>query len=206
MSLRALLAAALPAALLVVVLGAATPAAAHDVLSSAVPAADSSVSGDLDEVALTFTEPPLAGLESGIVVSVLGPDGSEVSSGRVRVDGSTLRKSVDLTERGDYTLAWRSVSVDGHPISGGHRFTSAGLVVATTAPTTPARSTPSQSTESPASPAPSTTTDASPSPAAAAAPSGTGAAPWVLGGIAALAAAALVVTLLLTRRRAGSPD
>jgi methionine-rich copper-binding protein CopC len=199
---RALLATAASAVALAFVLVTAAPASAHDVLASTAPAADTTVGGDLDQVTLTFSEPPLAGLESGIVVSVTGPDGAEVGAGSVDVDGSTLRTAADLTAAGSYTVTWRSVSVDGHPISGSYRFTSTGAPTPTPTPTaTGPTQTPSAGT-----PTPSVTAGAGAGATSATAGStGPGATPWVLGGIAIVVAAALVAVLLVARRRT-TPD
>ncbi|WP_336696724.1 copper resistance CopC family protein [Curtobacterium sp. USHLN213] len=204
MPFRALLATAASAVTLAFVLVTAAPASAHDVLASTAPAADTTVGGDLDQVTLTFSEPPLAGLESGIVVSVTGPDGAEVGAGSVDVDGSTLRTAADLTAAGSYTVTWRSVSVDGHPISGSYRFTSTGAPAPTPTATGPSQS-PSAGT-----PTPSATADAGAgagagATSAATGSSGPGATPWVLGGIAVVVAAALVAVLLVARRRT-TPD
>lgn len=178
------------------VLLSATPAAAHDVLTSTAPAADTTVSGDVDEVALTFTEPPLSGLDAGIVISVQDPSGEEVGAGDVTIDGATLRTAADLSTPGAYTVTWRSVSVDGHPVSGSYRFTSTGATV------------PSASASATATPTPGATpTEAVATPSATrAAAAGhshalPGAAPWVLGGLAVVVAAGLVVVLLRLRRR-----
>ncbi|MCT9620207.1 copper resistance CopC family protein [Curtobacterium sp. C2H10] len=202
MPFRALLATAASAVALAFVLVTAAPASAHDVLASTAPAADATVGGDLDQVALTFSEPPLAGLESGIVVSVTGPDGAEVGARSVDVDGSTLRTAADLTAAGSYTVTWRSVSVDGHPISGSYRFTSTGAPTSTPTPTaTGPTETPSAGT-----PTPSATAGAGAgATSATAGSSGPGATPWVLGGIAVVVAAALVAVLLVARRRT-TPD
>ncbi|MFJ3320553.1 copper resistance protein CopC [Curtobacterium sp. NPDC086286] len=202
MPFRALLATAASAVALAFVLVTAAPASAHDVLASTAPAADTTVGGDLDQVTLTFSEPPLAGLESGIVVSVTGPDGAEVGAGSVDVDGSTLRTAADLTAAGSYTVTWRSVSVDGHPISGSYRFTSTGAPTPTPTPTaTGPTQTPSAGT-----PTPSVTAGAGAGATSATAGStGPGATPWVLGGIAIVVAAALVAVLLVARRRT-TPD
>jgi len=139
--LRALLATAVVAALAPIVL-LAGPASAHDVLVSSDPAADASVSGDLDRVTLTLSEPPISGLQTGIVISVTDAGGAEHTSGAVRVDGTTIAKDADLTTAGTYRVRWRSVSVDGHPISGEYGFTSTGATApsptTTAAPTAPA--------------------------------------------------------------------
>ncbi|MDM7892667.1 copper resistance CopC family protein [Curtobacterium caseinilyticum] len=155
MRLRALLATVVVAALAPVVLLAA-PASAHDVLVSSDPAADASVPGDVDRVTLTLSEPPLSGLQTGIVISVTDAGGAERSTGDVRIDGNTIAKDVDLAAAGSYRVQWRSVSVDGHPISGEYRFTSTGATAA--APTTSA------------SPDPAVTSAPTPTATAAAAP------------------------------------
>ncbi len=139
MRLRALIATAVPVAVLAAVLVTATPAAAHDALASANPAADSTVAGDLDQITLTYSEPPLAALESGIIISVVDPDDEEVTTGQITVDGSTLTKPITITTPGSYTVTWRSVSVDGHPISGSYQFTSTGSTPSPPHPRQPRR-------------------------------------------------------------------
>jgi len=195
--LRTLIATFIPATVLATALTIAAPASAHDALASATPAADTTISGDLDTVTLTFSEQPLAGLESGLVISVTGPNGAEVTTGTLEVDGSTLTKSVNVTAPGTYNLAWRSVSVDGHPISGGYQFTSTGSTASAT-PTARA-TTPS-----------ATPTSASPTARATAAAQGggrdTSPAIWALGGLTGLFVLAVVGILLITRRRPKAPE
>ncbi|MGN7222367.1 copper resistance CopC family protein [Curtobacterium flaccumfaciens] len=196
MRLRTLIATFIPATVLATALTVAAPASAHDALASATPAADTTISGDLDTVTLTFSEQPLAGLESGLVISVTGPNGAEVTTGTLEVDGSTLTKSVDITAPGTYNLAWRSVSVDGHPISGGYQFTSTGSTASATPTASAAPSAPS----------------ASASPTAAATVSAqdggrdTSPAIWALGGLTGLFVLAIVGILLITRRRPKAPE
>ncbi|GAA3332222.1 copper resistance CopC family protein [Curtobacterium sp. 1P10AnD] len=198
MRLRALIATAVPVAVLAAVLVTATPAAAHDALASANPAADSTVAGDLDQITLTYSEPPLAALESGIIISVVDPDDEEVTTGQITVDGSTLTKPITITTPGSYTVTWRSVSVDGHPISGSYQFTSTG----STPSPTPSASTP-QETPTPTAAASSAATPAASG--AESAPSNS-AGIWVLAGLTALFIVAIVGILLLTRRRPKAPE
>jgi len=198
--LRALTLTILPIALATTLLVPAAPAAAHDALASATPAVNSTISGDLDRVTLTFSEAPLAGLESGLVISVTGPDGAETATGTVRVDGSTLTKPVDLTKPGRYDLGWRSVSVDGHPISGTYQFTSTGAAAAPS-------STPSSTPSVPATPEPAAATEPSATPAAAADTArGTGPAVWVLAALTAVLIIAIIAVLLITQRRPKSTE
>ncbi len=123
--LRALLATVVVGALAPVLL-VAGPASAHDVLVSSDPAADATVAGDLDRITLTLSEPPLSGLQTGIVISVTDAQDAEHTSGDVTVEGNTIGKDLDVSETGSYLVRWRSVSVDGHPISGEYRFASSG--------------------------------------------------------------------------------
>ncbi|QKS19094.1 copper resistance protein CopC [Curtobacterium sp. Csp1] len=199
MRLRVLLASVLVAATLPVVLGAG-PASAHDVLVSSDPAADASVSGDLDRVTLTLSEPPLSGLQSGIVISVTDAGGSEHARGDVSTDGNTIGTAVDLTDAGAYQVRWRSVSVDGHPISGEYAFTSTGA----TAPA-PSASAPSSSATAgtPAvGPSPSATaTEVAEAQAPAAHQHGAATTIWLLAGLVVVALLAVLVTRLVQRRR-----
>ena len=195
MRLRALLATVVVAALAPVVL-LAGPASAHDVLVSSDPAADAAVSGDLDVVTLTLSEEPLSGLQTGIVISVTDAAGAEHTSGEVRVSGTTIAKPVDLATPGTYRVQWRSVSVDGHPISGEYRFTSTGA-------TTPSPTAAPSASASAAAPAaePTPTAATSTAVAATAGHQHGGSTPWVLGGIVVVALAAVLVTRLVQRRR-----
>jgi len=205
--IRSLLAAAVPVALAAVLVGAG-PAAAHDTLVGAAPAADSTVAGDVDEVVLTLSEPPLSGLETGIVISVTGPDGAERTSGDVRTEGDRIAKDVDLAAAGPYAVTWRSVSVDGHPISGSYRFTSSGAPEpAPASATTPA-------TAGTATPTPTATTatlaaalpSGAASPAAAGHQHGTMVTLWFLVGLVVLVVVAVLVTRVVSRRRPTSTD
>lgn len=203
MRLRVLLASVLVAATLPVVL-VAGPASAHDVLVSSDPAADSSVSGDLDRVTLTLSEPPLSGLQSGIVISVTDAGGTEHARGDVSSDGNTIGTAVDLTDAGSYQVRWRSVSVDGHPISGEYAFTSTGA----TAPA-PSASAPSSSATAgtPAvGPSPSATaTEVAEAQAPAAHQHGAATTIWLLAGLVVVALLAVLVTRLVQRRRGPAP-
>ncbi|MCS5521466.1 copper resistance protein CopC [Curtobacterium flaccumfaciens] len=196
MRLRTLIATFIPATVLATALTIAAPASAHDALASATPAADTTISGDLDTVTLTFSEQPLAGLESGLVISVTGPNGAEVTTGTLEVDGSTLTKSVNVTAPGTYNLAWRSVSVDGHPISGGYQFTSTGSTASATPTASAAPSAPAASA-SPTAPATVSAQDGG---------RDTSPAIWALGGLTGLFVLAIVGILLITRRRPKAPE
>lgn len=114
-------------ALLVVVSPtAAGTASAHDQLVSSEPAAGSTVDALPEDVTLTFAEPPvvLAG-GSGSAMSVTDPMGQVISADHADVSGSTLSTVLHPTMvmDGEYQVAFRVVSGDGHAVEGGYRFT-----------------------------------------------------------------------------------
>jgi len=157
--LRALLATVVVAALAPVLL-VAGPASAHDVLVASDPVADATIAGDLDRITLTLSEPPLSGLQTGIVISVTDARDAEHTSGDVTVEGNTIGKDLDVTEAGSYLVRWRSVSVDGHPISGEYRFASSGAAALDSSTESGIAETPSPSATAASSAAPSSTATA----------------------------------------------
>ncbi|MFF4652968.1 copper resistance protein CopC [Streptomyces sp. NPDC001380] len=98
-------------------------AAAHAVLERAAPAGGVLLRTAPTEVVLRFSEdvsvPPDA-------VRVLGPDGLRADDrrpGHAGGDGRTVRVGLGgRLPRGTFTVSWRVVSADGHPVSGGSAF------------------------------------------------------------------------------------
>lgn len=117
-------------------------AQAHSELLTSTPAADSVVTEPVTELVLEFNEEMIT---LGTEVAVMDPDGNPVTSGTPAVDGSTITQAIDLGADGEYYVVWRTVSADGHPISGEFTFTSdVGEPEATEEPSpqTPATSSP----------------------------------------------------------------
>lgn len=113
---------ALLIAVLVALTAPATVAWAHASLADSDPKADAVVAELPERVTLTFTEeisPPAYAV-------VTAPSGERVSTGRVRVAGRDVSVAVAGAETGEFTVAYRVVSVDGHPVSGSFGFTVAG--------------------------------------------------------------------------------
>jgi methionine-rich copper-binding protein CopC len=173
-------------------LGAA-PASAHDSLTGASPADGATLTSAPEQVVLTFSAEVK---DLGLTVLVTSPDGRRVGEGPARVEGTdVIAPLVALTEPGRYTVAYRVVSSDGHPIQGRTSF-----VLDVEAPSAPS------ATPTVASPAPSATPSAAPETATpdaspvAATEQGTGS-PWlwVLGGLAVLALAGGAVALARSR-------
>ncbi|MGW4382097.1 copper resistance CopC/CopD family protein [Kitasatospora sp. NPDC004531] len=110
-------------AALALVLGGATAASAHATLEGADPAQGSVVPTAPGAVTLTFSEGVSLSADS---VRVLDPRGAAVDDGRPEhVDGKSATARVALRPglgNGTYTVAWRAVSEDSHPIGGAFTF------------------------------------------------------------------------------------
>ncbi|ARJ07753.1 hypothetical protein GCM10010988_41910 [Cnuibacter physcomitrellae] len=145
---------------LLATLGIVSPAQAHDALSAADPAPDSTVSTPLTTVTLTFNEAPLDGFDSAIAIAVLDPAGTDVSTGSVGVTDTVLSKAVSPTIAGTYQVLWQTVSTDGHPISGQYAFSytvePSPIPTPTAGETTTSTASPSTATPAP-EPSPSST-------------------------------------------------
>ncbi|WP_216588401.1 copper resistance CopC/CopD family protein [Streptomyces brasiliscabiei] len=120
-------------AVLALLLGGAGPASAHAALSDCDPADTAVLKTAPTQVTLTFTE--AVSLSDGSL-RVLSPKNERVNDGPVRrADGRSNTAQVPLSDDlsdGTYTVAWRVVSADSHPIAGAFTF-SIGEPSATTA-------------------------------------------------------------------------
>jgi methionine-rich copper-binding protein CopC len=193
--------AALAAAALVLLapVALAAPASAHDSLTGSTPADGSTVTTAPERVRLTFTDEVK---ELGLTVLVKDPSGASVADGEPRIDGNAvIQPVVPLTRPGTYTVSYRVVSTDGHPVNGRFTFT---LDVAapspSASPSATATASPSQSPTEPASTSPSASSSSiAASPAASTSDSGS-ATTWLLVG-AGLLVALVVTGVVLARRR-----
>lgn len=118
------------------------PAAAHATLQSSNPAENSVLDAAPDEVTLTFNQ---SVSQNFATVTVIGSDGMDWAASDPVVDGSTVTVDLDgLGAGGEYTIGYRVVSADGHPITGSIPFqvtpsspTSAAPAAPATTETTP---------------------------------------------------------------------
>ncbi|TNH28075.1 copper resistance protein CopC [Micromonospora orduensis] len=166
-------------AVLVALLIPAGPAWAHNTLRSAAPVQESTLSSAPTEIVLEFVER----LDPTFTTIVLTDAAKrKIPTGDPVVGGA--KGSVQVTEalpNGTYTVAYRVVSTDGHPVQGSYPFTVADP-------------------NSSAAPIVSTTTDAPSAAASVQDDDGPGAGVLVAGG--ALAVLVVVVGGLLWRRKA----
>ncbi|MFJ8473938.1 FixH family protein [Kitasatospora sp. NPDC094011] len=110
-------------ALLALMLAGAGPAAAHATLDATDPAQNSVVATAPPAVTLTFSETVSLSSDS---VRVLDPAGKAVDTGNpAHADGKGNTARVGLNSglaNGTYTVAWRAVSEDSHPVGGAFTF------------------------------------------------------------------------------------
>jgi methionine-rich copper-binding protein CopC len=178
----------------------APSATAHSELVSSDPADGASLDAPPTTVSFTFNEDLLPDFVSLVATNPAGVTGDlPVAS----VEGPTATAEWPANaEGGEWTVSYRVVSQDGHPIEGGITFsfegpapTSSGPAPTSAVPTTAAPTTPAPTTAAP--------TSAAPSPSTSPAANTTGGSSGVL--IAALAVGAIVivgvVVALVARRR-----
>ena len=175
----------------------ATGADAHAALKSISPKDGSSVGTAPTKVVLTFNEPIST---SFATVTVTGANGV-VSAGKTVVDGGTVTQALapDLAN-GRYSVTYRVVSEDGHPVSDRTTFT---VAAATSTPSASETSVPS-ATPLPGTPSTSSSSAASTVPDDAdAAGSGRGLRIGLAVGVAALALAGGTALVATGRRQSG---
>ena len=102
----------------------AGPASAHDAAESSSPADGATVATAPAKVSITFNNTPL-GL--GSEVKVTDAAGTDWADGKVEiVDNVASQKLREGAPAGKYTVVWRVVSSDSHPIEGTFAFTATG--------------------------------------------------------------------------------
>lgn len=100
-----------------------TPALAHAQLISSTPKANSKISVLPDQVKLIFDD-DLIDLEGGNQIQVFNPKGKRIYVAETALLGNQL--TVNLRREsvlGKYTVAYRVLSADGHPVSSRFYFT-----------------------------------------------------------------------------------
>lgn len=194
----------------------ALPAQAHDRLVGSDPADGAQLDAPPAAITLSFNTEPLA-VEPQVVVTDAA--GTVVAEGAPTIDGANASLPLDAAALtgGTYSVAWRVVSSDGHPIEGTLSFGVAEQPAAEPAPSesspaeeaTPEESVSSPATDGDAGAAEDAATaddgDTDGTDDAAATDDGGSALPFVIGAVAVLAAAGVAAVLVL-RRRGGGDD
>ena len=104
-----------------VLLAGAVPASAHSELIGSDPADGSSTATGPSHIALTFSEAVQTGFTT---VTVVGPGGAQWQAGPPTQDGAVVTVPVrPLGPAGGYTVGYRVLSADSHPVQGAVRFT-----------------------------------------------------------------------------------
>lgn len=94
------------------------PAAAHDEIVSTNPAEGTSLAEAPRQLELTFSG-EIMEMDGANQVRVTNAAGESVTQGEPEVKGKTVTQSLQTNTTDDtYTVAWRVVSSDGHPIQG----------------------------------------------------------------------------------------
>jgi methionine-rich copper-binding protein CopC len=106
-------------ALTVLGLPLGSPAEAHTDLVSSTPAAGATVGAGVTALALTFDEPLVA---EGTQILVRDAAGTNHASTPSTLGPESRVRLGTLTRPGTYSVAYRAVAGDGHPISGSYEF------------------------------------------------------------------------------------
>lgn len=118
--LAAVLAMGLAVGCLIAALASAAPAAAHDQLVGTAPAAGERLDAAPEQLELTFSS---VLMDVGHQVLVLDADGRDWAGAEPRLTRETLVQPLpEELPHGEYSVRWRVVSSDGHPITGRFEF------------------------------------------------------------------------------------
>ena len=171
----------------------APTASAHTELLWSTPDDGSVLSSVPTEVVLTFVDELL---EASVKVAITDESGTVVAKDVAQADGADVTVSwpADLPP-GTYSVNYRVVSADGHPVSGSVSFSYTGAAASPSASASPAAATATAVPTASPSPTPTPT-------AAVATQAGLPVLPIALG-LLAILASGIVLTFAVRRRTAG---
>ena len=107
----------------IALIGASSPALAHSDELKTSPTQGSTVEAGRIPISLTFGEELLTGDDSiNHLVVVANEAGEPVPALCATAAGFELSTAVALDQPGKYTVTWRTVSADGHPVDGTFDF------------------------------------------------------------------------------------
>jgi copper resistance protein C len=103
--------------------GLATPALAHNSLIGSNPADKATVEAGPQTITLTFDQ-PVQGGDGVNTISIRDPQGNHWEAGPPEASGAEVTAPVrPLGPSGVYSITWRVLSADGHPVQGALSFT-----------------------------------------------------------------------------------
>ncbi len=113
------------------------PAFAHADLVSAIPSINAHLTAIPPQVRLEFSEKLLIlGNAEPNVLIVRDANGVQIDKSDSKVSGRFLKVSLNTTgASGTFTVTWRVVSEDGHPVESSYQFSTLTPVVISPAPT-----------------------------------------------------------------------
>lgn len=125
-------------------LAAPSPALAHDSFTGSTPENGDTTAEAPQEVQLGFSAEPQ---DVGLEIRVSGPDGTDVTDGEPEIAGRTVTQALseEASAAGEYSVVWRVVSSDGHPIEGAYDYTVEGETAADGQSAEPTQEAPSES-------------------------------------------------------------
>lgn len=93
---------------------------AHSKLQSSVPAAEAKVTEAVQELSLSFNEKIDSTLST---LSITNDKGEKIDTAEVKVEENHLKASLGSPlDSGTYTVEWKIVGRDGHPVKGDYAF------------------------------------------------------------------------------------
>lgn len=108
----------------IALLGPAGAASAHTIVTGTSPKDGATVATVPQKVTLSFADTPI---ELGSEIHVEDQDGKNWADGPVQIVDTTVTQPIKAgAPAGKYTVTWRVVSPDSHPIEGTFTFTAKG--------------------------------------------------------------------------------
>ncbi|MGA7204294.1 MAG: copper resistance CopC family protein [Specibacter sp.] len=173
------------AVVLMALLGGSVGAQAHDEVEGTAPANGSTVANAPAQVTITLSNTPAV---IGSQVNVLDAAGTNWSQGGVQVLDNVATQALKAgAPAGKYTVKWRLVSSDSHPIEGDFTFTATAAAGGGGAVAGPV-----QSVQQAVAPVPEQASS--------------GGAPWGIGVLVAALVVIVVALVVMAKRRLGAED
>ncbi|MCL6571383.1 MAG: copper resistance protein CopC [Bacillus sp. (in: Bacteria)] len=98
---------------------------AHTGLEKSYPAEGQTITDELQEITLDFETK----IETGSTFSLIFEDGNEVLIENIQIVENRLSATTKETvKNGNYTLKWKIIGADGHPIEGEYQFVVAQVI------------------------------------------------------------------------------